>query len=417
MVNQTQTDNARNYNTIRVGFDARMVYYRQAGIGQYILNLLQEMANVNDRQVDITIFQSRKESRPPAQWLGNSYPSRKLWTPPHHRYEQLALPLELGLAGPAVFHSPDFIPPFRRWRWIGWRPSRIASVITIHDLAFLRYPELLTEESARYYGQVKQATASAELVIAVSHITARDIGNELGTPPEKVRVVYEAANPLFRPLSSAEMDMLGQKEAQNLAQKLAKAGITSTDTFILFVSTIEPRKNLPTLLKAFRAVLDEVTENEVAPKLVLAGREGWLYQDVYKLEKELRLENNLVWLGGVSTEELLWLYNRAACLAMPSLYEGFGLPPLEALACGLPVLVANTSSLPEVVGEAGIKLPAEDVNAWKEALQEVWHKRGYYKAITLIEGPIQAACFSWRKAAEETLDIYREAAGKIRSKN
>jgi glycosyltransferase involved in cell wall biosynthesis len=417
MTSSNQTDIARNYSTIRVGFDARMVYYRQAGIGQYILNLLQEMATLKDEQVDITIYQSRKENRPPAKWLGQSYPSRKLWTPPHHRFEQQALPLELGLAGPIVFHSPDFIPPFQRWRWAGWRPRRIASVITIHDLAFLRYPELLTKESARYYGQVKKATANAELVIAVSRSTARDICNELGTPPEKVRVVYEAANPLFHPLAPAELTVLGRKASQRVAARLVEAGIGWADSFILFVSTLEPRKNLPTLLKAFRAMIDELDQDVAAPKLVLAGREGWLYQDIYKLEKELRLEDNLVWLGGVSTEELLWLYNRAACLAMPSLYEGFGLPPLEALACGLPVIVADTSSLPEVVGEAGLKIAAENVKGWKEALLEVWRNRGSYKAKTLIEGPIQAARFSWRKAAAETIKIYREAAGKVSSKN
>jgi len=413
MVKDNQGRNARNYNTIRVGFDARMVYYRQAGIGQYISNLLQEMANIDRSQVDITIFQSRKQSYQPSQWLGHSYPSRKLWTPPHHRYEQLALPLELALDGPTVFHSPDFIPPFQRWRWADWRPRRIASVITIHDLAFLHYPELLTAESASYYGQVKKAATSAELVIAVSQSTARDICAELGTPSEKVRVVYEAANPLFCPLPLAEVNRMSRKEALNITEKLGKFGIDSRDSFILFVSTIEPRKNLATLLKAFRAMLDELTENEAAPKLVIAGREGWLYQDIYTLEKELRLEDNLVWLGEVSTTELLWLYNRAACLAMPSLYEGFGLPPLEALACGLPVLVSHTSSLPEVVGEAGLKIPAQDVKGWKEALLEVWRKRQSYKAKTLIEGPIQATRFSWHKAAAETIEIYREAAGRI----
>jgi glycosyltransferase involved in cell wall biosynthesis len=117
----------------------------------------------------------------------------------------------------------------------------------------------------------------------------------------------------------------------------------------------------------------------------------------------------LVWLGGVSSEELLYLYNRAALLAMPSLYEGFGLPPLEALACGCPALVAATSSLPEVVGPIGQKLPPEEISAWTAALLDGWQNRAGHRARTLEEGPAWAKTFSWRRAAEETLSVYREA--------
>jgi glycosyltransferase involved in cell wall biosynthesis len=401
-----------NYNmtqTVKVGIDARMVFYRQAGIGQYILNLLREMAQLKDPRFALTVYQSRKEKTTPTEWLGYSLPERKLWTPPHHRYEQLALPIEIALGSPQVFHSPDFIPPFQRWRRNGWKPGRVASVITIHDLAFLHFPHLLTAESKDYYGQIKRAAASAERIIAVSESTARDVITQLGVSSEKVKVVYEAANPLFHPLSPTEMEKLGQGEAMQIREKMEKAQVDITKEFPLFVSTIEPRKNLPTLLKAYRRFLNEFPESQTAPKLVLAGREGWLYTDIYKLAEDLKLQDWLVWLGGVSTEELLWLYNRAAFLVMPSLYEGFGLPPLEALACGTPALVANTSSLPEVVGEVGVKLPPEDVEAWAQAIGTNWYKRAQLKAESMQTGPAQAVRFSWRTAAEETLEVYLEA--------
>jgi glycosyltransferase involved in cell wall biosynthesis len=317
--------------------------------------------------------------------------------------------------GPEVLHSPDFIPPLRRLTWPGGLPRRYASVITVHDLAFKLFPDLLTAESARYYVQIQQAARSAERVIAVSRSTASDIIKELEVPPEKVRVVYEAANPLFRPLNPAELSLLAGSEAQAVAGKLAQAGIGPAEKFPLFVSTIEPRKNLQTLLQAYRAWLD-ATPGKTLPKLVIAGRDGWLHQNIYNKAAELRLDGGLVWLGGVETADLFYLYNRAAFLAVPSLYEGFGLPPLEALACGCPVLVADNSSLPEAVGGAGRKIPTLDVAAWKASLAVSWQERDILKARALDEGVKWAGQFSWRKAAAQTLDVYFEAFGELSHK-
>jgi len=415
----------------RIGFDARMVYYRQAGIGQYILNLLDELVALQQQQADfkLLVLQSRREKRSPSQWLfgkpasgeGSSsghlslptptleIPNRKIWTPPHHRLEQLVLPFETTWLGLDVLHSPDFVPPLMRPRLQGGRLGHFGSVITIHDLAFLKFPYLLTAESRRYYGQVKRAAHSAERIIAVSQATAYDIENELGIDPAKIRVVYEAANPVFQPLDQPALDALTQSLPALMA-KLEAANLSLQQPFILFVSTLEPRKNLPTLLKALRRVLDNLPPTEEKPRLVIAGREGWLYEDIYKLANKLNLRANreLVWLGSVSTEELIWLYNRAACLALPTLYEGFGLPPLEALACGTPVLVANTSSLPEVVGTHGTLIDPQDVGAWAVALEAFWITRELRKAQVREEGPAWTKNFSWQRAATETLTVYRE---------
>lgn len=403
-----------------------MVAYRQAGIGQYCLNLLRELADLQVQQDDfeLTVYHSRKEKRPLAEWLlpGKTTPvklagesgqpripfiKRTLWTPPHNRFEQVALPLEMLPSGPAVLHSPDFIPPLRRLTWRAGLPRPYASVITIHDLAFKMFPDLLTIESARYYGQIDQAVQSAERIIAVSESTAADIVRQLDVLRDKVRVVYEAANPLYRPLDRTGLTHLAGGEAALVAAKLAQAGVAEGDSFPLFVGTLEPRKNLPTLLQAYRRWLDTV--GQPLPKLVIAGREGWLYQEIYRLAGELRLDSQLVWLGAVETPDLLYLFNRAAFLAMPSLYEGFGLPPLEALACGCPVLVADNSSLPEVAGAVGHKIPPQDVAAWTAALTESWSERARLKAQALDAGVAWAGQFSWRRAAQETLAVYFEA--------
>jgi glycosyltransferase involved in cell wall biosynthesis len=404
-----------------------MVAYRQAGIGQYCLNLLRELAELQSRQADfeLTVYQSRKEKRPLSEWLttpgqaaadppespgGQPVPFKKrtLWTPPHHRFEQIALPLEMLPFGPAVLHSPDFIPPLRRLTWRSGLPRPYASVITIHDLAFKLFPDLLTSESARYYGQIAQAARSAGRIIAVSESTAADIIRQLDVPPDKVRVVYEAANPLYRPLGQAGLSQLALAEAAPVAAKLAQAGVSEDAAFPLFVSTLEPRKNLPTLLQAYRRWLDSAP-GLALPKLVIAGREGWLYQEIYRLAGELRLDSQLVWLGEVETPELLYLYNRAAFLAMPSLYEGFGLPPLEALTCGCPVLVADSSSLPEVAGPVGRRIAPQDVAAWAGALAESWQERNRLKAQALSAGTAWAGQFSWARAARQTLAVYFEA--------
>ncbi len=410
-----------------------MVAYRQAGIGQYCLNLLRELAALQARRDDfeLTVYQSRKENRLPAEWLFSTkeassqpeaeafkpgqFKKRGLWTPPHHHLEQVALPLEMLPFGPAVLHSPDFIPPLWRLTWPGDWPRPYASVITIHDLAFKLFPDLLTAESAHYYGQITQAAHSAQRIIAVSRSTADDIINQLGVGPEKVRVVYEAANSLYQPLDKAALVRLAQGEAALVAGKLVQAGIGDADRFPLFVSTLEPRKNLQMLLQAYRRWLD-TAEDQPLPKLVIAGREGWLYQDIYRQAAELRLDAQLVWLGGVETPDLLYLYNRAAFLAMPSLYEGFGLPPLEALACGCPVLVADSSSLPEVAGEVGRKLPPQDVTAWAVALAESWQARNTLKARALDHGVAWASKFSWQRAAQQTLEVYFEAFEQLSHK-
>ncbi len=367
---------------LRVAFDARMVYYRRAGIGQYSIHLLAALAALPAAEAGdlrVTVLQSRKDPQPIVsgdprfRWRG-------LATPCHHRYEQAGLAAELALLRPRpqVLHSPDFIPPFRR---------PCPAVITVHDLAFLRFPDLLTGESARYYGQIGRAVSSAEAIIAVSESTAADLVSFAGADRRKIYVIPEAADARFHP---------------------GPGSPPQSPRYLLFVSTIEPRKNLPTLLEAYRQVRDAGRVRPL-PDLWVAGRRGWLYEESLAAVARLGLTAQVRFLGEVAPDALADLYRGARLFALPSLYEGFGLGALEALACGTPVLASAAGGLPEVVGDAGILLPPRDPAAWAAALEQVLLDPARDAALRRA-GPIQAARFSWAATARATLAVYRALA-------
>lgn len=364
---------------MRIGIDARLTHYRQAGISQYTLQLIEGLSRCRADGDEFLVLQSSRSREPILE--RDNVSCRRLLTPPHHRLEQLTLPFEISTLGLNVLHSPDFIPPFRR---------KCRSVITIHDLVFMLYPHFLTKNAARYYGQIDQAVRRTDAVIAVSQATKRDVVRLLGVPESKVTVIYEAANPVFRPLERPEI-------AHRVRGRFGIPG-----EYVLFVSTIEPRKNVPTLLRAFRTLLDDYRPDV---KLVLAGERGWLYNEVFRLVTDLHLKEHVISLGRVSTEELLWLYNAAQVLVAPSIYEGFGLTPLEAMACGTPVVVSNVSSLPEVVGDAGLLVDPNDPG---ELAVAIWRLLSdtQLRACLVDKGFKRARVFSWDKAAEETLALY-----------
>lgn len=368
---------------MRIALDARLLHYRKAGIGQYILRLLEGLDGLAPPE-DVLILRSRKQmdaDLPPTR-----FSSVPLWTPPHNRFEQFGLRVELSRLQLDLLHSPDFIPLFRR---------HFRSVITVHDLAFLLYPHLLTRESAHYYGQIDQAVRSADHIIAVSETTKRDVIRLLGAPEEHVTVIPEAVNPIYRPLNDDDA-----VESVRLRYQLP-------ERYAIFVGTIEPRKNLPTLMRAIRRLKDQHHTELV---LAVVGQLGWLYDEVMRVHEELKLQEMVRFLGRVSDEDLVALYNGASVLAYPSHYEGFGLPPLEAMACGTPVVVSNTSALPEVVGDAGLLVSPEDDEGLTVALLRVLSDPELRDAL-IRRGLQRASAFTITGMAEKTLALYRSVLG------
>jgi len=368
---------------MRIGIDARLAHYRGAGISRYTVQLIKGLSHTNSSD-EFVILQSVR-GRKPVFDSPPRFVSSRLLTPCHHRLEQWTLPLELAPRGLDLLHSPDFIPPFR---------AKCKSIITVHDLVFLLYPHFLTKSAARYYGQIDHAVRSADAIIAVSHATKQDVVQLLGVPEDKITVIYEAAGPQFGPL-----DTPGLK--QRVQEQFGIRG-----EFLLFVSTIEPRKNVATLLRAFRQLLDSYNPGV---QLVLAGERGWLFDEVFDLTERLNLRDEVLFLGRVTTEQLVWLYNTAQALVAPSIYEGFGLTPLEAMACGTPVVVSNVSSLPEIVSDAGIKIDPTDVDDLTVGMWRVLTDT-HLRETLITKGLRRASFFSWDKAARETLALYHSLA-------
>jgi glycosyltransferase involved in cell wall biosynthesis len=374
---------------MKIGIDARLVHYQLAGIGQYTLRLAEALTALDTEDTYI-ILQSRKDHTPLV--TGKAVRQRAMWTPPHHRYEQWMLPLELWPLGLDLLHSPDFIPPFRR---------SCRSVITVHDLAFLRFPGLLTEESQSYYGQINRAVRSADQIIAVSESTKRDLVSLVGADERKITVVYEAAGPLFRRVDGAAVDAV--RERYGVAGE-----------YILFVSTIEPRKNIPFLLQAYARMKEAWPEPGSMPRLVLAGKKGWLYESIFAVLDELGLGQSVICTGGVAIDDLPALYSGALFFVLPSLYEGFGLPVLEAMSCGTPVITSNTSSLPEVAGDAAILIDPQDLVGLAATMQRLCQDEALRRQLS-AHGLAQAKRFSWERAARETLAVYQEASRERRT--
>ena len=366
---------------MRIGIDARLVFYNRAGIGQYIIQLTEAMARLQPEEDSFVLLQSRKDQSDLIQ--SNGFERKSLWTPSHNRFEQSALGFEISRLGLDLLHSPDFIPPFRR---------NCKSVITVHDLAFLLYPHFLTKESARYYGQIDQAWRNTDHIIAVSETTKQDSIKMLGVPEKKISVIHEAANPIYQPVNKEE------------ARQIAKKKYKLDKNFILFVSTIEPRKNLPGLLQAYRRLLDEYKRDEV---LALAGSKGWLWEEVYETVDKLNLEKHVAFLGRVPSEDLVYLYNAAEMHVHPSFYEGFGLTPLEAMNCGTPVIVSNTSALPEVVGDAAMMIDPHDIDGLTVAMWRLLTEEELRQDL-VDKGFKRAKNFSWLEAAKKTMEVYHK---------
>lgn len=368
---------------MRIGVDARLIHHQPAGIGKYTWHLLRALSQL-DLDDEFIIFQHRKYGE---QLVSQrNFRRATLYAPVHTRLEQYMLPVELLRFQLSLLHCTDFIPPLH---------TRIPTVITVHDLAFLHYPHFMTAESAAYYGQIDRAVRAAHHIIVPSESTKRDVVGMLGVRANKISVIYEAAAEIFKPLPIVETQAEMQAEF-NIPQD-----------YILFVGTIEPRKNISGLLNAFHGLRSVYGHSETG--LVIAGGTGWLYDETLEMVKKLGLESSVYFLGRVSDETLHKLYVGARLHVHPAHYEGFGLPPLEAMACGTPTIVSNVSSLPEVVNDAALLV---DPNNWEEitvAMHRLLSDAALHAEMRQ-KGLQRASCFSWQRAAAATLDVYRHVA-------
>ncbi|MSQ27716.1 MAG: glycosyltransferase family 1 protein [Dehalococcoidia bacterium] len=372
---------------MRYGIDARLLAYQGGGIPTYIRRLSQALCEMAlGRDEGVTVFQSRRSRERVVS--SHRCQVRSLWTPPHHILEEWGLGIELALAPLDLIHSPDFIPPFRR---------RCPAVITVHDLDFLRSPETKTAGSLRYYGQIGRAVDDAEGIISVSETTARDLTGLLGVDRARVHVVHHGVGEAFRPLD----------DEGALDEFCRSRGLPRQ--FVLWVGTIEPRKNLPCLFQAMSGVIDRLPESKA--HLVLVGPRGWGTGPIDAAFERSGLAGRTTFFGPASEEELVLLYNAAWVFAFPSNYEGFGLPPLEAMGCGTPVVASSAPALPEVLSDAALFFDPHDPEELGAALMRV-SEDGELASRLAASGVKRAAQFRWADTARRTLDVYRTVAGR-----
>lgn len=364
---------------VHIGIDARLTYYRIGGISTYIRRLvaaLEQLAPDNR----FTVFHSRKAR----ESLVTRFRQAALWTPAHHRLERLALSAELARFRLDLLHSPDFIPPLRGAR---------RHIITVHDLNFLHYPQFLTAESRRYYNaQIAAAVRQADCILADSEATKADLIALLAVPAAKIAVHLLGVDESFRPLPPAALEPVRQR-------------LNLPPAYILFVGTFEPRKNVAGLLEAYRLLLADLP---TAPPLVLAGPRGWLFDETFARAERLGLAQRVLWRESIPQADLPALYNLASVLALPSYYEGFGFPPLEAMACGTVPVVSSRSSLPEVVGPVGLQVAPDDPAALAAALCRALTDAPW-RAEMRRAGLERAASFTWERTARAALSAYRVA--------
>jgi glycosyltransferase involved in cell wall biosynthesis len=347
----------------------------RAGVGVYTTQILHAMA-VDRPDCKLTVF------GPPGGYAHVPDATYRLLPRARLLGRHLQWPAEIRRMKADAYFGPAGALPLGK---VG-----VPSVITVHDLAIYRNPRWFPGRqplSTRLV--VPRSILRADVVIAVSENTAKDIADLFNMDRSRVEVVPHGVSPKMQPMGAAD-----------LADARARLGLP--ERFILFVSTIEPRKNLETLLDAWVTMRDR-------PDLVVVGSWGWRYESMR--DKMARLGPRVHHLQSLDPDELPAIYNLARVLAHPAWYEGFGLPPLEAMACGTPVVVADTSSLPEVVQDAGLIVPAGDPEAWRKALEQVVGDT-QLAADLRHRGILRAAQFSWERAATMTWRAVDEAVSK-----
>lgn len=374
---------------MRIGIDFTSAVQQQAGIGRYTRELVRALARL-DGTNQYVLFQANYGAKVLAgAWPPNfrlrSVPLTDRWLTILWQRLRLPIPVEVCTGRVDIFHSPDFVlPPV-------WRAR---TVLTIHDLSFLTTPETFDPKLRDYLMQaVPRAVARADHILADSKSTKNDLITYLDADPQQITVVYPGVDPRFHPLDAP-------------AVKAVCDQYGLTQPFILSVGTLQPRKNYATLIKAY-AHLNDLERGASDCELVIVGGKGWLYEEIFKTVGHLKIGDRVRFLGFVPDDDLPALYNAAEALALPSLYEGFGLPVLEALACGTPVVTSDVSSLPEVAGDAALLVSPHDVEGLSQALHHALTDQELRR--TLRErGLAQAQHFTWQLAAKTVLNIYRQ---------
>ncbi len=374
---------------MRIGIDAHAIGARQGGNETYIRSLIKSLAEIDGDNL-YTIYLANAGAA--AQWregFANRYknfsvrllppPTPLVRVPVYLTYELFRHPVD-------VLHVQYTAPPF----------CRMPVVVTIHDLAFERMPETFTRRgSFQLKLTVRRTAKKAARIATVSEYSRQDLLSIYKLPPEKVVVTYNGVESHFTP----------EPEIRNEPQEIRSRYGIARD-FLLAVGSLQPRKNLIRLIRAYSKLRSE--RPDFTPQLVIVGRKLWLTHEIFDEVKKHRWADDVILTGYVADEDLPALYRAARAFVYPSLFEGFGLPPLEAMACGTPVITSGVSSLPEITGDAALLIDPNDEQTLANAMIEIV-SNDRLRAELREKGIGQAKKFTWRDAAEKTLRLYQEA--------
>jgi glycosyltransferase involved in cell wall biosynthesis len=371
---------------LHIAIDAHSVGAELGGNETYATNLIEALA-----EIDQTNLYTLYVTKPAAvERFADRWPNFKVkQTLPHTPLVRIPLTLsrELRRNPVDVLHVQYTAPPFA--------PCPV--VTTIHDLAFEHLPETFNRRSwMQLRLTVRRTARRAAQIITVSEYSRSDISRTYGIPPDRITVTPEAASPNLLPVTN-ETELRRIRESYGIQQN-----------YILSLCSIQPRKNLVRLIEAY-SCLRGVRPKVKLPQLVLAGKRGWLDSETFRAAEQNALGKDILFTGYVPERDLAGLYSGAVCFVYPSYFEGFGLPVVEAMQCGVPVIAGNRTSLPEVVGEAGLLFDPFDTQALINALTQVIEDAEFC-GVLRAKGLERAKQFSWRTTAKLTLDAYQRAA-------
>jgi glycosyltransferase involved in cell wall biosynthesis len=376
---------------VRVAIDVQNLLWPMTGVGYYVSNLVRALSHLRvDATIEAFYFSRKKKG---IGLSGGPVVEKALRFPPGRLaqllWKRFSFPrVDRLMDGPDVLHFPNFVA----------RPVRNGKIVlTIPDLSFLRFPQFAEPKNLTFLTRhVPRSIERAEKIIAISEFTRREIAHFFPSAEDRLAVTALGVGKAFAP----------KKDQDGLARVRKRYNLP--DKYVLFVGTLEPRKNLKTLLEAYRIFREASREHdEIA--LTVAGMKGWLYEETMRRVRNMPPEMAPIMTGYVQESDLPYLYSAAKMVVVPSVYEGFGLPCLEAMACGTPLICSNASSLPEVVGDAAIQVSPDNPEEMAEAMRAVVVNPELASEL-VRKGMEQAKIFTWRRCAEATYRIYESAA-------
>ena len=384
---------------MRIGIDARFAIQKRRGIGNYTLNLVTSLAAI-DSENQYILYTNGDDVEGVLPQKAN-FKATKMVPSNYFLWEQIILPRQVKRDRIDVLHCCGNTSPILLDR-------KVRLISTIHDVMYLKdrakmpYSPSLYQRAGRIYRRVivTRSASRLSMAITVSEFSKRDINRHIeGLGDERIRVTYEAANECFRPLNKSE----SVRKIQNQFKFIGD--------YILTLGAVDPRKNTALII---RSVIELKHQHPIKEKLIVVGMPHWEKTDYYKMIRGSQFESDIIFTDYISEDDLVTLYNGATVFLYPSLYEGFGIPPLEAMACGVPVITSSTTSLPEVVGNGAVQINPQDGEELKAALLKLLKDENLRKSFTK-QGLEQADKFTWTRMAEETLAVYERVYGESRS--